>query len=252
MFARRDEVGPVQKVAHSALPCRAAFPYNLHDGGPFRMNDAIIGLYQRHAAAWDADRDRSLFERPWLERFVEGLASGATILDLGCGSGEPIGRWLVERGFAVTGLDSSPTLIALCQARLADAEWLVGDMRQLSLGRRFDAILAWHSFFHLALEDQRAMFARFADHAVPGARLMFTSGPEEGEAIGTYRGEPLYHASLAPSEYRRLLAAAGFGPVAHSAQDPDCGGATIWLAQKAQPPPTNVTISKSSPSSTST
>jgi hypothetical protein len=27
--------------------------------------------------------------------------------------------------------------------------------------------------------------------------LMFTSGPAYGEAIGTYRGEPLYHGSLA-------------------------------------------------------
>jgi len=34
---------------------------------------------------------------------------------------------------------------------------------------------------------------------------MFTSGPEEGEVIGFYCGEPLYHASLDPVEYDKLL-----------------------------------------------
>jgi hypothetical protein len=35
---------------------------------------------------------------------------------------------------------------------------------------------------------------------------MFNTGPAHGEAIGQYRGDPLYHASLAPSEYEALFA----------------------------------------------
>jgi hypothetical protein len=49
---------------------------------------------------------------------------------------------------------------------------------------------------------------------------MFTSGPAYGEAIGTFQDEPLYHASLDPSEYRALLAEQGFAVVAHKAEDP--------------------------------
>ncbi|WP_312011819.1 MULTISPECIES: hypothetical protein [unclassified Bradyrhizobium] len=60
---------------------------------------------------------------------------------------------------------------------------------------------------------------------------MFTSGPAHGEAIGSYRGEPLYHASLDATEYRVLLCANGFDVVAHVVEDPDCGGHTVWLAQ---------------------
>jgi hypothetical protein len=33
-----------------------------------------------------------------------------------------------------------------------------------------------------------------------------TSGPRHDEVIGLYRGEPLYHASLAAQEYRTLAA----------------------------------------------
>ncbi|MDE2362443.1 MAG: hypothetical protein KGM42_07170 [Hyphomicrobiales bacterium] len=106
-------------------------------------------------------------------------------------------------------------------------------MRTLRLARTFDGLLAWDSFFHLARAAQRAMFPVFAAHAAPGAPLMFTSGPQDGEAIGAMFGESLYHASLAPRDYRNLLEANGFAVVAHAAEDPDCGGHTVWLAQRA-------------------
>ena len=194
--------------------------------------ERVVGLYERHARAFDAIRSKHLFERPWLDRFAGGLAAGASVLDIGCGSGEPMAADLIRRGLAVTGVDSSETLIGLCRERFPSADWHVADMRGLALGRTFDALLAWHSFFHLTPNEQRAMFPLFAAHAADGAMLMFTSGPAEGVAMGTFEGEPLYHASLDPEEYRRLLRENGFAVVDHVADDPDCGGATIWLARK--------------------
>ncbi|MBS0242698.1 MAG: class I SAM-dependent methyltransferase [Proteobacteria bacterium] len=170
-------------------------------------------------------------ETGWLGRFVSLVPPGGNVLDIGCGMGEPIARQLIERGFQVTGIDSAPSLIELCRRRFPNAEWNVADMRQLALGRRFDGVLAWNSFFHLTRDDQRKMFPIFAAHAMPGAALMFTSGPADGEAIGEFEGEPLYHASLAPEEYRRLLAENGFEVVAHVAEDESCGRHTVWLAR---------------------
>ena len=193
----------------------------------------IIGLYEENAAAWDRQRGRDLHEAAWLERFASLLPAGASVLDLGCGMGEPIAGWLIGRGFRVTGVDSAPSLVAMAQKRFPDQEWIVADMRTLDLGRRFDGLIAWHSFFHLAPADQRPMFARFAGHGAPGAPLMFTSGTDHGEAIGEWLGEPLYHGSLDSAEYERLLAENGFAVVAHAVRDPDCGNSTIWLAARA-------------------
>jgi SAM-dependent methyltransferase len=195
-------------------------------------SDTIVPLYDRHARAYDRLRGRELFERSWLDAFVALLPAGGTLLDIGCGMGEPIARDLIARGFAVTGIDSSPALIAMASARFPQQSWMVADMRALSLGRTFDGLLAWDSFFHLAPDDQRRMVAIFRDHAAPHAALMFTSGPAHGEAIGEFEGEPLYHASLDPEEYRALLAAHGFRVVRHVADDPACNGHTIWLAQR--------------------
>lgn len=191
----------------------------------------VVELYERHSAAWARDRGTSLIERPWLDRLTAGLTRGATILDIGCGSGFPIAHHLLDRGFAVTGIDASPAMIEMCRARLPEGEWIVADMRALDLGRTFHALVAWDSFFHLTREDQRDMFPRFKAHAAPGTGLMFTSGPHDGESFGEYRGEPLYHASLSAPEYRRLLARNGFSVEAHVESDPGCGSHTVWLAR---------------------
>ena len=197
------------------------------------MHDRIMSLYEDHALAWDRQRGRGLIEKAWLDRFAALLPEDGAILDIGCGSGEPIARYLIERGFAVTGVDSSRTLIGLCRERFPDQEWVAADMRGLDLDRTFDGILAWHSLSHLAADDQRAMFPRFAALAKPKAALMFTSGDEAGEAIGEWQGEPLFHASLDPEEYETLLRAHGFAVVERRLGDPECGGASVWLATRS-------------------
>lgn len=178
-----------------------------------RASERIVPLYEENAAAWDRLRGRDLRERPWLDRFLGLVPVGGHVLDLGCGMGEPVARYLIERGFKVTGLDSSPSLLAMARARFPGEEWLQADMRDLALGRSFEGLIAWHSLFHLTPQDQRPLFARFAAHAAPGAPLMFTSGTGHDERLGDWLGQPLYHASLAPEEYRALLAASGFDEV---------------------------------------
>jgi trans-aconitate methyltransferase len=192
----------------------------------------IVGHYERHALSWDADRRAaSWVDKPHIERFLSLLPRGATVLDLGCGGGSPVALHMVARGFRVIGVDSSPTLISLCRSRMPDQEWVVGDMRSLALGRRFQGILAWDSFFHLRHQDQRTMFRIFAVHAAPAAILMFNAGFGHGEAVGSYRGDALYHASLDASEYEALLADLGFELIEHSINDPAKGGRIFWLAR---------------------
>ncbi|PYG59491.1 class I SAM-dependent methyltransferase [Rhizobium sp. UGM030330-04] len=192
----------------------------------------VIGLYTEHGADFDKERGRSLAEKPWLDRFASLLPGGGSILDIGCGSGEPIAGYFIASGYDVTGIDASLPLIELCRSRFPENLWAVADMRELALGRRFDGLIAWHSFFHLTPEDQRLMFGIFRQHANDGAALMFTAGPGQGEAIGTFQGKPLYHASLARDDYESLLAAHGFRLLDHIVNDRQCGGATVYLARR--------------------
>jgi SAM-dependent methyltransferase len=197
------------------------------------LADRIIAHYERHARAWDADRRMAGWnDKPWHDRFIAALPKAASVLDLGCGSSFPVAQHMAECGLRVTGVDSSPTLISLCRERLLDHEWLVVDMRSLQLSLQFDGVIAWDSLFHLKPDDQRRMFNVFARHAKPSTVLMFNSGPAHGEAVGEYRGDPLYHASLSPDEYTSLLDSIGFKVFAHAVEDWQTGGGrTVWLAR---------------------
>lgn len=193
----------------------------------------VTGLYTRHADLWDRVRGPDLrLEAVWMARFGALLPPGGRVLDLGCGTGRPLGAWLLAKGFAVTGVDASAPAIDRARERLPAGTWICADMRSLDLGDAFDGLLAWDSLFHLTPADQRALLKVMGAHAAPGAVLMFTSGPEAGVAMGEFGGDPLHHASLSPAEYRDRLAAEGFDVLDFTPKDPDCGGHSVWLARR--------------------
>ncbi len=90
-------------------------------------------------------------------------------------------KFFIEKGMKVTGVDGSQKMIELCKKRYPNERWLVSDMREINLQQRFDALLAWHSFFHLDHDSQRNMFKIFEAHIKIGGILAFTSGVEEEE-----------------------------------------------------------------------
>ncbi|WP_292020444.1 class I SAM-dependent methyltransferase [Maritimibacter sp. UBA3975] len=190
----------------------------------------ILPTYDRVARGFARSRDRTLFERRWLDRALNH-APGRRVLDLGCGPGKPIASYLQERRGEITGVDGAGSMLVLFRENLPHARAIHADMRGLDLGETFDLILAWNSMFHLSVDDQRAMFATFAAHSHARTALMFTSGPAAGEAMGKVEGETVYHASLDPAEYRKLLNENGFDVVSFVPEDPTCNGHSVWLAR---------------------
>jgi SAM-dependent methyltransferase len=194
--------------------------------------EAIRGVYDRQARAHDRSRSRALLEEGWLARFAARLPAGGRVLDLGCGGGEPIARWLIARGFAVTGADISPAMLEIARARWPAGDWRAADMRVLDLGARFDGIVAWDSFFHLAPDAQRTCIGRMAAHLVPGGALLLTVGPDAGEAQGSVGGEPVYHAPLSPADYAACLDRNGLRLTGFLAEDEDTDRHSVLMARK--------------------
>ncbi|KIC51433.1 methyltransferase [Tateyamaria sp. ANG-S1] len=192
----------------------------------------IQGVYDRQAAVYDARRSRALFEARWLARFAVALPGGARVLDLGCGTGDPIARWFMAEGFSVTGVDFSEPMLAIARERWPEGDWRQADMRVLDLGETFDGIIAWNSFFHLTAEAQRDCISRMAAHLEPGGSLMLTVGPSAGEAEGTVGDEAVYHASLSPAGYATCLEENGLRLTGFLAEDPDANQHTVLMARK--------------------
>lgn len=198
----------------------------------FESAQNIIEIYKKHARAWTELRGNFLYEKAWLDHFLALIPQHSKILDLGCGSGKPIADYLIQYDHKITGVDSSDVMIEMARQNFPEQHWLQADMRTIEFDHKFNAILAWDSFFHLTPNDQRQMFSQFARLAQQGTALMFSSGPSHGEAIGDLFGDALYHASLAPEEYKALLNDHGFQVIKMVVEDVECTGHTVWLTQK--------------------
>jgi len=155
-------------------------------------------VYTRKAAFWHQMRNRSGYETHWVDRFLKGLPKGGHILDLGCGTGDPIAGYLIAKGFRVTGVDYAPTMIEVAKQTYPAGNWIVGDIADLPDLGLFDGLISWDGFFHLSIEEQREALPKYAELLNPGGALLFTVGPEEGEITGCIDDETVYHASLNP------------------------------------------------------
>jgi len=193
-------------------------------------DDATCKSYDKIFEWFDQSRSKNLIEKEYLDLVIQHVPAGS-VLDLGCGAGEPLARFFIENGYFVTGIDGSQKMIELCHKRFPGENFFVADMRGLNLKKKFEVIIAWDSFFHLSRDDQRLMFAVFESHIKPGGILIFTSGPDDGEVWSDNNGQNLYHASLAEKEYRKLLNYHNFEVLKHEIDDPQCQGHTVWVVK---------------------
>ncbi len=107
------------------------------------------------------------------------------MLELGCGSGRLL-LPLSQAGVELTGVDTSPAMLALARQKLGDRVELVeGDMGAVALpGRYALAIVSVNSFMHLlTTAEQLAALENIARHLQPGGRLIVDLPP----------GDELFH-----------------------------------------------------------
>jgi SAM-dependent methyltransferase len=206
---------------------------------------SVIDSYDKAADWFDGARNKSLVERPLLDSVIERLPKKATVLDLGCGTAEPIARYLIERGLALTGVDGAAAMLGYCRKRFPDQSWIQADLSSFETSERYDFVIAWDSLFHLSCNDQRRVLDRVGRWTRPGGFLIFNSGTQESEFWGPMKGYEsvaVFHASLDTAEYRQRLDDIGFRVLCHSVEDPQCGGRTFWIAQRSGHPPRAGTI----------
>jgi SAM-dependent methyltransferase len=138
------------------------------------------------------------------------LPRGAAVIDLGCGSGLPITKVLVDEGLNVHGIDASPSLVAAFRHNLPAVPVACESVDvSLFFNRMFDGVVAWGLIFLLRPDSQRRLIQRMADILVPGGRLLFTACAGVEPLVWNDVMTGLESRSLGGAEYRRLLSAVG-------------------------------------------
>jgi cyclopropane fatty-acyl-phospholipid synthase-like methyltransferase len=122
---------------------------------------AVETGYNRIAERYLATKDR---EDPAtlaiLEDLARDLPPGSPVLDLGCGAGVPVTRWLARR-FAVTGVDVSARQPELASRHIPAANFVKVDMTDLDFApESFDAVVAFHSIIHVPRVEHPALLGK--------------------------------------------------------------------------------------------
>lgn len=135
---------------------------------------SVFGLYAAYYDLLYCDKDYAAEAAFVAGRLRAQKPEARSLLELGCGTGRHAAR-LSGLGFAVTGVDRSEGMLE--QARLSGpgCRFLAGDIRELSLGQRFDAVI---SLFHVMSyqtsdADLGAALACASAHLAPGGLLLF-------------------------------------------------------------------------------
>ncbi len=155
---------------------------------------------------WDAQRYQGGFGFVW--QLGEGVIdlldpkAGERVLDLGCGAGQLTAK-IAERGAVVTGIDSSPDMIAQARANFPDLAFHVADATSFELEQPCDAVFS-NAVLHW-IHDQRAAIGCIRRALKPGGRFVAEFGGKGNtrsitEAAGV---NPWFYPTI--GEYAALL-----------------------------------------------
>ena len=168
--------------------------------------DRVAGAYANleHETEWPRTR--------WLDDLLRRLPSRAHVLDLGCGSGVPVMRRLVDHGHAVVGVDISREQLERAQANVPAAELVLASALAVDLAAEsLDAVVAFYAIDHIPRAKHEALLASIHRWLRDEGWLLvtFETGDEPG-VVGDWLGAPMYFSHFNAATSQELVRRAGF------------------------------------------
>ena len=163
--------------------------------------------YDRIARSWDLARAvLSGRERVYLDAVLATAPTGSTILDLGCGTGRPMGEYVVSQGRRITGVDQSEAMLAMARQRLPSEQWVLAPMETFEPAGSYHGALLWDSLFHVRRTEHQWLLERVVRGLPARGRLMLTVGGSRHPEFTDFMFEQeFYYDSHAPEEAERLI-----------------------------------------------
>jgi cyclopropane fatty-acyl-phospholipid synthase-like methyltransferase len=184
------------------------------------MNQTLQEVYDGFADAYEANR--GVFDlTEILNTFYSGFGQNSgKLLDLGCGAGEPLGRYFIDRDWSVTGVDFSKRMLELASRYTPEMQTIHADMCDVEFHEsHFNAVVAIYSLFHIPSIHHSELFRKIHRWLVPNGRALFTyatkdyTGFDRFDGYKHFMGQSLYYSHKTPDELYKDLEDIGFNIV---------------------------------------
>lgn len=192
--------------------------------------------YDHIADQWHANgRDQSYVNRVlgYVDLVLDGLKPGSRVLDLGCGTGDPIAKHVAQKGFRVVGVDESENMLEIARKEVPGAEFIRDNMIKVELPGSFAAAIAWDSVFHVERKHHSSIFNKLAKLLEPDGKLLLSVGGSGAESFSSEMfGQTFFYSGHEPEVTRQLLETEGFEIDVWELDDPSSRGHIAVIAKK--------------------
>lgn len=148
---------------------------------------AVGGAYDavadEYAVSFGEDLARLELDRSILDRVAALIERAGVVLDVGCGPGQ-VSAYLLAKQVQTLGVDISPRMLAVARRRVADGDFVGGDVRSLPLrSAALAGVVAYYSLQHVARAELGVALAELRRVLNPGGVLATAIHLGEGEIV---------------------------------------------------------------------
>lgn len=148
------------------------------------------------------------------------LPAEATVLDVGCGTGWPISKVLIDMKLSVYGIDASPTLVDVFRQHFPGVPVACEAVEDSSFfNKKFNGVVAWGLLFLLPENQQELVVSRLCEALRVGGKFLFTAPYQPVEWKDVLTGQR--SVSLGAERYSQLLAEGGLSILGEDTDDGD-------------------------------
>ena len=142
--------------------------------------------------------------------FCAKLPAGAHVLDAGSGTGIPVAKELVRKGYHLTGVDISSTMIEHARMNVPQGRFIEQSVTEMLFEEEFEGVVSFYTFIHLPNSDIIPVLEKIKVALKPGGYFLLVTNVGGHETTEEFFGEPMYFSSYNLYQTRNFLKATGF------------------------------------------